>query len=124
MVRLIALGAMGLGVLWVLVVVFSGGFALSFAGRRFSSHEPMRPLYWTTLPLALFVWANGAEATARSWRSWIARIDHRLAVLLLAAVTFGLGVGYGELGPLFGWSNALIRSKRSKAEVKVQNRCS
>ena len=66
LVRTAALCAVGIGALWVVGVVVTGGFSLSVGSRTFSSHEPMRPLYWTTLPLALFVWANGSGADCAS----------------------------------------------------------
>ena len=91
-VRSAALIALALGALWVVVVVVTGGFEVPVGGRTFSSHEPMRPLYWSLLPLALFVWANGVDRTARAWSSRIARIDHRIAALVLTLGTFAIGV--------------------------------
>ena len=90
----VALGLVTLGAIWSLSVVVTGGFSFSIGGRIFSSREPMRPLYWTMAPLALFVWANGIEPTAKVWSSWIDRIDHRLAAAVLTIVTFALGAGY------------------------------
>jgi hypothetical protein len=95
-VRAAALCAVGLGALWVVAVIVTGGFSFSVGSRTFSSHEPMRPLYWITLPFALFVWANGVERTARACSAWIARIDHRFAALALTLGTFAIGVTYAS----------------------------
>src|SRR4249920_1022962 len=91
LVRTAALGASGLGALWVMGVVVTGGFSFSVGSRTLSSHEPMRPLYWTTVPLALFVWTNGVQQTARACSAWIARIDHRFAAIALALGTLVIG---------------------------------
>lgn len=93
-VRNLALAAFVLGVLWVLAVALTGGFKLALGGLKFSSQEPMRPLYWTTLPLLIFVWTNGVENTARTWSRWIAWIDHRVAIAVLTLATLGLGVAF------------------------------
>jgi 4-amino-4-deoxy-L-arabinose transferase-like glycosyltransferase len=86
--------ALVLSALWVVVVVVTGGFSVSIGGRIIASHEPMRPLYWSILPLAVFVWANGVDRTARTWSSWIARIDHRVAAGVLTVGTLAIGVTY------------------------------
>jgi len=96
LVRRLALGATLIGGIWVIGIVVTGGFAIRIGGRAFSSREPIRPLYWTLLPLALFVLANGVEQTARAWSSWIARIDRhrRAAAAALALATLALGATF------------------------------
>jgi hypothetical protein len=90
----IALAFVILGAIWSVSVAVTGGFLFSIGGRAFSSREPMRPLYWTLLPLALFVWLNGVERTARAWSSALRRIDHRWAAAALTVMTFVLGTAY------------------------------
>ena len=96
--RQVALAALALAAVWVGVTAFTGGITFSVAGHRFTSREPMRPLYWAALPLALFVWANGVERTARAWSRWMARLQnhHHVIALLLALGTFIVGVAYAS----------------------------
>ncbi|HEX5070973.1 MAG TPA: glycosyltransferase family 39 protein [Vicinamibacterales bacterium] len=94
LVRTVALTLFAAGLLWVIAVALTGGFKVTIGGIKFSSQEPMRPLYWSTLPLLIFVWANGPGATAQTWSRWLATIDHRVAVAALTLVTLVLGVSF------------------------------
>lgn len=79
---------------WALWLMFVGGFDLPFAGGVLSSHEPMRPVSWGSLTLAVFVWANGVERTAASWTRFFARFNHLAVAAVIALATFVGGLVY------------------------------
>lgn len=92
--RATALAATIAAALWAAVLIFLGGFDLELFGRTFSSHQPMRPIYWGTAALAVFVLLNGIERTAGAWTRFIDRFNHTLVALAIAGATVVVGAVY------------------------------
>jgi hypothetical protein len=80
--------------IWTAVLVFVGGFDLPVGGVVLSSHEPLRPILWGSLTLAIFVWTNGVEPTAASWTRFLNRLNHHFVAAALALSTIVGGVMY------------------------------
>ena len=93
-IRRTSLIATILAAFWALWLVFVGGFDLPFAGGVLSSHEPMRPVFWGSLTLLIFVCANGVERTAASWTRFFARFNHLAVAAIIALSTFVGGLIY------------------------------
>jgi hypothetical protein len=51
--RAVALAATVLAAAWAAVLIVVGGFEIQIGSWRLSSHQPMRPILWGTLPLAI-----------------------------------------------------------------------
>ncbi len=92
--RAIAPAATLVGASWAAVLVVIGGFDIQIGGWRLSSHQPMRPILWASITLALFVWANGVRRTADAWSRVIARLNHTLVAATLALTALGVGLSY------------------------------
>jgi hypothetical protein len=119
-VRRVSLALTLLASFWALWLVFVGGFDLPIAGGVLSSHEPMRPVFWGSLTLAIFVWANGVERTAASWTRFFARVDHRAVAAAIVLATFVGGMvyasttataadAYGYISQAERWLNGSLR---------------
>ena len=92
--RAIAFAATLVAAAWAAVLIVVGGFDIQIGGWRFSSHQPLRPVFWGSLTLAVFVRANGVRRTADTWSRVIARLDHQLVAAALALTALGVGVTY------------------------------
>lgn len=92
--RAIALAAITLAAAWAAVLILIGGFDVQIGGWNLSSHQPLRPILWGTLPLAVFVWANGVRRTADAWTRFIERLNHPLVAGALTLTALGVGTTY------------------------------
>jgi hypothetical protein len=72
-----------------------GGFDLDVSGLRVTSNVPMRPFLWGSVAFALFVWANGAQATFDACARGCAWLDPRLVVVALALWATGTTIADG-----------------------------
>jgi hypothetical protein len=88
--RAVALAATVLAAAWAAVLIVVGGFEIQIGSWRLSSHQPMRPILWGTLPLAMFVWANGVRRTADSCRQVLERLNHTVVAIGLALAVLRL----------------------------------
>ena len=95
-IRQVSLAATITAALWTAYLVFVGGFDLPIGRYVFSSHEPLRPILWGSLTLAVFVWANGVDRTAGTWARALGRLPHGLVAAGLALSTFVIGVVYAS----------------------------
>ena len=95
-IRQVSLAATIIAALWTAYLVFVGGFDLPIGRSVFSSHEPLRPILWGSLTLAVFVWANGVDRTAGTWARALGRLPHGLIAAGLALSTFVIGVVYAS----------------------------
>jgi len=93
-VRQIALVLTLVAAAWATLLTVTGGFDLAIGGVTLASHEPLRPLFWGSLTLAAFVWANGVSPTAASWLRVFRRINCGAVVAVLVIWTMILGVRY------------------------------
>jgi hypothetical protein len=94
-VRRIALGATIFAAIWTAALLLFGGFDLDVSGLRVTSNAPMRPFLWGSVAFALFVWANGAQATFDACARGCARLDPRLVVVALALWATGTTIADG-----------------------------
>ncbi|HET9270585.1 MAG TPA: hypothetical protein VFO31_20550, partial [Vicinamibacterales bacterium] len=92
--RAIALAATLVGAAWAAVLIVTGGFDIQIAGWRLSSHQPLRPMLWGSVTLAVFVWANGVRRTADAWSRVITQLNHQLVAAALALAALGVGTAY------------------------------
>ena len=92
--RAIALAATLAGAAWAAVLIVIGGFDIQIGGWRLSSHQPIRPMFWASVTLAVFVWANGVRRTADTWSRVVAGLNHHLVAAGLALTTLGIGITY------------------------------
>ena len=92
--RAIALAATLAGAAWAAVLIVIGGFDIPIAGWRLSSHQPIRPMLWASVTLAVFVWANGVRRTADTWSRVTLRLNHTLVAAALALTALALGMAY------------------------------
>jgi hypothetical protein len=92
--RAIALAATLVGAAWAAVLIAIGGFDIQIGGWRLSSHQPLRPILWGSVTLAVFVWANGVRRTADTWSGVVSRLNHQLVAAALALTALGIGMAY------------------------------
>jgi hypothetical protein len=81
-----------LACLWAMAIHLTGGFSLSVAGQRISSHNPIRPLYLAAIALALHAAFAGLEPTRRAVLRFTRLFKPWHAVAALAALTAVTGL--------------------------------
>ncbi len=94
LVRQISLVATAIACVWAALLVIFGGFDLPIGSMTLASHDPMRPLFWGSLTLAVFVWANGVGRTAANWTRALSVVSHRVAIAALVLWTIVMGISY------------------------------
>ena len=92
--RAVAFAATLVGAAWAALLVAIGGFDIQIGGWQLSSHQPLRPMLWASVTLAVFVWANGVRRTADTWSRVVARLNHHLVAAALALTALGVGQAY------------------------------
>ena len=93
--RRVALAATIVAAVWTAGLLLFGGFDLDVSGLRVTSNAPMRPFLWGSVAFALFVWANGAQATFDACARGCRRLDPRLVVVALAIWATGTTLADG-----------------------------
>jgi hypothetical protein len=77
-----------------MVVGATGGFRFTVVGHLVRSTDPVRPLVFAVVALAIFRWAGGSLRDVASWGRRLVTIDHRALAGVLAASVLVVGVSY------------------------------